>query len=263
MGSALKLQANGPGMTPTPSSQLPVRLIINGDDLGISREVNDAIFALMAQGYLRSATLLMNTPAAVDASREIPKFPGCSFGIHLNLTYHTPLTNNPDLSPLLNNEGFMYGEWDRQALNVPQQRAIFQEWCAQIDMAKELGVPISHLDSHHHVHTIPCLAPWLKQLKQRYAINRVRGSWTVFPALGHVIPAGIAAEPPPLHTTEAFCAFRTFVDHFAGKTIQPAVQTWELMTHPGAPHDGDTILLQSSWQQRLPFPVEIISFNDL
>ena len=72
-----------------------MRIIINADDLGISQEVNDAIFGLMAEGKVTSATILANGPAVEEAARRVAEFPECSFGVHLNLTEFKPWTMGP------------------------------------------------------------------------------------------------------------------------------------------------------------------------
>ena len=82
-----------------------MRLIINADDLGLSPEVNESIFALMARRRLTSATILANAPYWEVAVRQAAHFPWCSFGIHLNLTQFQPLSAAPGLQPLLAEAG--------------------------------------------------------------------------------------------------------------------------------------------------------------
>ncbi|MGQ9919950.1 MAG: ChbG/HpnK family deacetylase, partial [Desulfobacca sp.] len=47
-----------------------MRLIVNADDLGLSPEVNEGIFALMSRRQLTSATILANAPSWEAAVRE-------------------------------------------------------------------------------------------------------------------------------------------------------------------------------------------------
>src|ERR1044071_10220219 len=51
------------------------------------------------------------------------------------------------------------------------RRAIFQEWCCQIESLPRLGVELSHLDAHLHVHTTSQLLPVLGGLRCRYKIS--------------------------------------------------------------------------------------------
>lgn len=247
----------------TQSSPDTILCVINADDLGISQEVNDRIFQLMDQGHLRSATMIMNGAAVENAVAKIPNYPHCSFGIHLNITYATPLTKNPALSPILDPHGQFTEGFSHDNLTLSVQQAVFTEWSAQVDRALAMGLPISHLDSHHHVHRIPALFSSLTRLQKHYGIHRLRGSWTIFPEQGDNYPHNRADANPETVTTQAFTALYTFMQHFGNGHCQPIPKTWELMTHPGSPYDGDWAVFQESWQQRLCFPVEIVSFYEL
>ncbi|HAT49822.1 MAG: ChbG/HpnK family deacetylase [Nitrospirae bacterium] len=247
----------------TQSSSDTIFCVINADDLGISQEVNDRIFQLMDQGHLRSATMIMNGAAVGNAVAKIPDYPHCSFGIHLNITYGTPLTHNPSLTPILDPHGQFTEGFSRDNLTPAVQQAVFTEWSAQIDRALAMGLWVSHLDSHHHVHRIPALFSSLTRIQRQYGIHRLRGSWTIFPEEGDHYPDNHVDANHQTITTQAFTALYTFMQHFGDGRSKPLPKTWELMTHPGSPYDGDSLLLQGPWRQRLCFPVEIISFYEL
>lgn len=247
-----------------PNRTTPISLIINADDLGIFREVNERIFQLMDQGLVKSSTLLMNGAWLEPAVARIPDYPHCSFGIHLNLTYGQPLTHNPDLRPILDSQGSFSETFDHDALTqLEVQEAVYQEWSAQIAKAQSMEIPISHLDSHHHVHRLAPLLPVLTKLQQHHDIKRVRGSWSIFPETGVSYPYDLKQAWRETRTTQVFTAFYTFLHHFGDSGTIPGPTLWELMTHPGSPYDGDSTLLEGPWRERLAFPVEILSFNDL
>lgn len=160
-----------------------VRIILNGDDLGRSPEVNDAIFNLMASGRLTSATLIANAPYAEVAARHLSKFPMCSFGAHLNLTEFRPLTRDPALEPLLE-EGTFRDRVRDVRITSRLAAAAERELIAQVARLMGLGVRVSHLDSHQHVHTLPSFFGVLKRVQKRFDIRRVRISKNVYsPAL--------------------------------------------------------------------------------
>ena len=159
-----------------------MKIIVNADDLGISKEVNDAVFEGMQRGTITSATMLSNGPYVREAAQSLLRFPNCSFGVHLNLTQFEPLCQESyaDLASLLDENG----RFNRNAIHTvkitpPLRRAVFREWSAQIENLMRLGVEPSHLDAHHHVHTIPQLLPVLVALRRRYKINRARTTRTV------------------------------------------------------------------------------------
>ena len=134
-----------------------MRLIINADDLGYNGIVNDSIFRLMSEGMVTSASLIMNAPAAEDAAHRANDYTNCSFGVHLNITEFAPLSSALHLSPILSNGGSFNGKISRTKITTRLLLAIFTEWSEQIERAKAVGLRISHIDLHHHVHTIPQL----------------------------------------------------------------------------------------------------------
>ncbi len=81
------------------------RIIVNADDLGWNRQVNQATRVLMEAGLVTSATIMANGPCwseAIDLARSKPDL---SFGVHLNLTGGRPLCGSRLLEPLLDDDG--------------------------------------------------------------------------------------------------------------------------------------------------------------
>lgn len=152
-----------------------MRLIVNADDLGSSPKVNDAIFSLMQRGITRSASILANGGAADEAIERARTYPQCSFGVHLNVTDGSPLSALERNSPLLDSEGkFRRDAAWALASRSAIRKAIFHEWCAQIEYLQKSGVQLSHVDSHHHLHTNPWLFGILKKVQRKSGLRRVR-----------------------------------------------------------------------------------------
>lgn len=252
-----------------------MKIIINCDDLGISTKVNEAIFELMDQRRVTSATMMMNAPALEDAVARIGRYKNCSFGVHMNLTQFAPLTSHAGLRPLLNDNG----EFSGNAL-VQQQvfrwtdelrHGVLAEFCAQIERALQLGVPVSHIDSHHHVHTRVGLLGVLQEVRKRFGIRRIRLRRNIS---GHVRPMGRARQAANhawnlalqrlLHarTTDRFTAFSVFHEQLCAGVSLPG--TIELMCHPGsARFAAETALLQGDWPQLMSRDAQLISYNEL
>ena len=147
---------------------------VNADDLGLSEHVNAEIFRLIDAGRVTSATLIASAPAIEQAARRTHKFPNTSFGAHLNLTEFEPLTDPRGLAPLVGTDGCFCGNVRNITIDVALRRAIRAEWNAQIGRLRMLGVDVSHIDSHHHVHTIPSLFTTLKNVQRDAGIRKVR-----------------------------------------------------------------------------------------
>jgi predicted glycoside hydrolase/deacetylase ChbG (UPF0249 family) len=251
------------------------KVIINADDLGLSQRVNDAIFGLMDRGRLTSATMMANGPALEDAAARSNSFPRCSFGVHLNLTDLRPITTDPALKPLLNDSG----EFARRARDVPYNDALLgaveREWTAQIEKVRSLGIPISHVDSHHHTHTHAPLFKVLKRVQARTGIHRVRTTMNLYhpadPLVGGLKQrlrkqgwhAALRWLSPRTKTTDLFTWFWIYHDLLPAV---PRANTVELMVHPGSDDPifkREEQLMDTPWESRSKSPIKLISYNDL
>lgn len=249
-------------------------LIVNADDLGTSQSINDEIFALMQAGLVTSATVITNAPAFEDAAARIRNFPHCSFGVHLNLSVFPPLRSTPGLKSVLNENGELSKKLFHAPITADLRQSLLRELTSQVERALDAGIPVSHFDSHQHVHTIPKLFPVLKSLQRRFGVRKVRSTITLLSsdqrmttgrllkkhlfrvALGHLYqtqsPAGLGD-------------FRDF--HCRLKTGRvPRIRSLELMVHPGTAnqrYNEEVMLLKSDWQLQLPSEIKIGSYHSL
>jgi len=252
---------------------MPMRIIVNADDLGISEPVNEAIFRGMQRGTITSATVLANGPAVRAATQKLRLFPNCSFGVHLNLTEFEPLYPGSvtSLASILDQNKCFNGNSIREVtISLPMLRAIFREWCFQIEGLMRLGVEPSHLDAHHHVHTIPQMIPVLAALRRRYKINKVRISRNMYDDSerpGQLLLTkkwffNSALRTIGFRTTRIFTDLGTFIKLCTSRPPRPA--SVELMTHPGAvPRDEEANLLESDWPGTLAYKATLVSYNNL
>ncbi len=248
-----------------------MRIIINCDDLGYSTAVNDSILELMKQVRATSATLMMNAPAVEDAIKRLSSPKENSIGIHLNVTEFSPLSEHPGLRPLLDETGSFSGSARHIWLNSAVREGVYAEWCAQLERAREFGLTISHVDSHHHIHTRPSLLPVLKRVMDRFGIHKVRirrnvsgishpmrsprrsrnFAWNF--ALRHYVAA---------HTTDGFTSFSTFHERLqAGVGWRGSI---EVMCHPGSDQfAAESSLLLGEWKEQLTRRAQLISYSQL
>lgn len=247
-----------------------MRIITNADDLGISRDVNQAVFDLMAQGLITSSTIRANGPAFSDACRHLRQFPRCSFGVHLNLTEFRPLSPDACLGPLVDSSGEYNGKIRQINGLLRLQRGIFEELCRQTDLITSSGVNISHFDSHHHVHTIPALFPVLKSLQRRCGMRKVRLSLNVYRRDAE--PGTVFLIKKYLFNTALRCYFRTrtteaFADlvSFRQKEelLRRKYRTLEIMLHPGAGGSVEETRSLFAAGRENSFRSCLISYNEL
>ncbi len=239
-------------------------VIINADDLGLSREVNAGIFEGLSRGGVSDASLLIHAPFADEAVDGLRQRGISHIGLHINLD----VLFGWDIS---GRERFPRHELmsmlrDRDFLNRCRASA-----CGQIEKLLGTGLIPSHIDSHHHVHGfLPILAIFI-ELMREYRI----------PALRHS-PAGYTLttrKPIPYDESEYravgerllqerlfFC--RTMVEG-AGRLDEIATFPAELVVHPSL--GGDPwrtaeleILLSGSFRKVLgERGMQPVSYQDL
>lgn len=142
------------------------KVIINADDFGYSSGVNRGILESFQNGLLTSTTLMANMPGALEAIELAKAYPTLGVGGHLVLTCGYPLTK---VKTLVSVTGRFYNlETYHKERGTMNEEEIFQEWCAQIDFLLEHGLSLTHLDSHHHVHTFPENLEITQRISEKY-----------------------------------------------------------------------------------------------
>ena len=251
----------------------PFKVIVNADDLGASSLVNKAIFDLVTEEIVTSATILANGPSVDEACEQIHHFPLCSFGVHLNITEYSPISGSDRLQPLLNKQGAFAGERIREiSINRTLAQGIFDEFCAQIDKLRSLGVKPDHIDSHHYIHTIPGVFPILKKIQKRYQIRKVRISRNLYDPdenisrllkLKKIVYNFALRHYYSTATTDGFSDFNLFYKTAKAGNLKGRV--YEVTVHPGSSYypKNEIDTLKSNWRERLNFPVQLISYSEL
>jgi predicted glycoside hydrolase/deacetylase ChbG (UPF0249 family) len=136
-------------------------LIINADDFGISKAVNCAVMAAMDSSICTDTTLLVNFDESENAANlAIAMNRTDRVGIHLNLTEGFPLSLKIRNEPrFCNQEGYFHNKKLKRIvlLSKSEKIAVQEELTSQIRLCRKFGIPISHADSHNHIHEEPGL----------------------------------------------------------------------------------------------------------
>jgi len=156
-----------------------VRFIVHADDLGMSAAANAAIEQCLAARTITSASILANGPEFEDGISIAKRHPSASYGVHLNITEFSPLSG-ANLEDLVR-DGVFVNAARTARLSRHLIAGAREEFSAQIERVQQSGVAISHLDSHHHIHTVPGLFLVVVGLAKRHGIRYVRQSRNIFP----------------------------------------------------------------------------------
>lgn len=208
-----------------------IRLIVNADDLGMSRGITDAIIIGHRFGFLTSASLMVNMPAAEYALGRTRAFPNLGLGIHLNICQGRPLLPACEVAELVDSSGNFYSPremagrlWRWQV----SSGAIEQEFRAQIQWMKARGASPSHADSHHHMHLYPAAVRAFARALEAEGVSCMRAcrceQWPKSGAVGGPYRGGSARRV----LTQAYryalqrTVFRQFDSAVSRVTISPA-----------------------------------------
>ena len=150
------------------------KLIVNADDFGYCESVNYGIVSSHINGIVTSTTIMPNMPGFNHAVKLLEDFETLGCGVHMTLSCNKPLNDN--LKTLVDENGRFYRRIDEEVLKNIDLDELYIEFCTQIDKVIEFGVKITHLDSHHHVHTIPQFEEVIKAILYRYKLP-IRGGF--------------------------------------------------------------------------------------
>jgi chitin disaccharide deacetylase len=135
------------------------KLVVNADDFGFTRDVNQGIVEAHRQGILTATTLMATGTAFDDAVRLARENPALDIGVHLVLVGEPPF---PATVAQLT-----------RAVAFGRLR-IYEELQAQVRRILDAGLEPTHLDTHKHTHLLPPVLEAVAQLSEEYKIPWVR-----------------------------------------------------------------------------------------
>lgn len=134
-------------------------LVVNADDFGFTRDVNEGIVYAHRNGILTAATLMATGAAfdhAVALARETPT---------LDIGCHLVLVGSPGLPLTVAALA--------RALALGRIR-VYDELRAQMIRIADAGIRPSHLDTHKHTHLFPPVLDAVARLSREFGVPWVR-----------------------------------------------------------------------------------------
>ena len=154
------------------------RLIINADDFGLHSAVNHGIIEGYQKGCIRSTSFVAAGAAAEEAAALARENPGLGVGLHLTLVAERPVLPPEKVSSLVGSDGRLFPDHgafiQRYVTGGIRKNELRAECEAQILRAKEMGVHLTHIDSHQHLHVLPGVISLTLSLAKEYGFSKMR-----------------------------------------------------------------------------------------
>ena len=149
------------------------KLIINADDFGLSEAVNYGIISSYKSGVVRSTSTMANMPGFEHAMELLKENENLGCGVHMTMSCYKPVLSN--LKTIVDENGYFIRRINNEVIENMDLDEIYEEFCAQIEKVKA-KTNITHLDSHHHVHTLQKLRPVIERILEKYDLP-IRGGF--------------------------------------------------------------------------------------
>lgn len=127
--------------------------VVHADDIGMCLAANEGAFEALANGPVTCGSVMVPCPWFRDAARRARERPELDLGVHLTLNSEFegyrwgPVAGRRAVPSLLDDEGFL----PRTILEVAQRakpEEVAVELRAQVEMARDAGIDVTHLDAH-------------------------------------------------------------------------------------------------------------------
>lgn len=138
---------------------MPRRLIVNADDFGRSRSINEAVIRAHREGVLTAASLMVNEAATVEAVALANENPTLGVGLHLTLLCGHAALPQEKIPGLINARGELSNNPVTAGFHYFANRGLREqlrsEIHAQFDRFRATGLPLDHVNGHLHFHLHP------------------------------------------------------------------------------------------------------------
>lgn len=228
-------------------------LLVNADDFGLHGDINRGIADCVRAGAIQSVSICPVGKALDWCQVRSFSQSGVRIGIHLTLVGEPWGTN-----------GRVFPDWKEFARTVLTggvrfQHELIRETRWQFDCVTKRQIPLSHVDSHQHVHMLPSVFGCVKAAAKELGILRMRIPFCPHGSLIRKSAGGIALQALARyrwrgHGSRMACIGIRRAGHNTAETLALELKTcaahapWdlELIAHPGV-STPELMQSYSSW----------------
>jgi hopanoid biosynthesis associated protein HpnK len=144
----------------------------------LAPEVNEGVERAHSEGILTAASLMVGGAAAGDAVARARRLPTLRVGLHLVLVDGPPTLPPECIPDLVDAAGRLRADLAGAgvviALRSRARAQLAAEIEAQFAAFEATGLPLDHVNSHHHFHLHPTVAALVLAVGRRYGMPGIR-----------------------------------------------------------------------------------------
>lgn len=153
-----------------------LNVIVNADDFGSSKRINETIIHCHKNGILTSTSIIAKAESFYEAIQLTKHHLNLGIGIHLTLDGKNNFTKSPSSIINPNTNSFYEGiiilkKLKKFHINV---KHIINEYAKQIEFVLDHNIRITHLDHHHHFHLYKSSLDAMVFVAKKYNIRYIR-----------------------------------------------------------------------------------------
>lgn len=154
------------------------QLIVAADDFGLTKSINEGITRARRDGIVTSVNVIPTGEAFDDAVRMAREMGLKEIGAHLALTETTPVTHASGISTLITSDGVFRKGHTAFSIDYLLGRIdldeVYVELRSQLDKVDAVGLTITNLSGHEHIHMLPDILDIFVKLAREYDVPAIR-----------------------------------------------------------------------------------------
>ncbi len=121
---------------------------------------------------------MVSGPAAFDAIARARRLPSLRVGLHLVLVDGVPVLPRTAIPDLVDGDGRLHSALALAGLGIFFRSTVRRQLAAEIDAQfaafQKTGLPLDHVNAHHHFHLHPTVGAAIFEVGRRYGMKAIR-----------------------------------------------------------------------------------------
>jgi hypothetical protein len=230
----------------------------NADDFGLTEGICRGIIDAIDDGIVATTSAMVCVSGAERRVRTHAAELRGRIGLHLQLTGGSPVSDPRDVASLVSDSGRFPSR--PEGIGAIDAGELLDEWTRQFETLCSWGVEPTHIDTHHHVHTMPQVLPVYRDLASRLGLP-ARGWGAV--GCAYLRAAGVDCEDQCITDWYGEDLTRERLLALVAGALEAAPQggSVEVACHPG--HADEELAALSSYVGERQVELEVLRSPEL